>query len=105
MQVAIESGITPFYDYWVIKNNIDTLGKGRFLTQRDPLNPSTYRTFTGLSAGQYRMIVSDVNRCISTSSINFKVPPPLYVRFKKSSYNGYGVSCKGYNNGSAWVDS
>lgn len=105
MQVAVESGITPYYDYWVVKNNVDTLGKGRFLTQRDPLNPSTYRIFNGLSAGQYRMIVSDVNKCISTSAINFRVPQPFNVSFGKSSYNGFGVSCKGYNNGSAWVES
>jgi hypothetical protein len=60
--------------------------------------------YNNLGAGSYTLIIQDVNRCINLNRIVFRVPPPVVADIRKSSYDGlFNVSCKGYNDGSAWI--
>jgi gliding motility-associated-like protein len=102
--VSVIGGITPPYNYWVVKNDVDTLYSGLFTNNLNPSDPSTFRYYNNLGAGSYTLIIQDVNRCINLNRIVFRVPPPIVVVFNKNQYaGGYNISCKGYNDGSAWV--
>ena len=104
--VSVYPGITPPYRYWVIKNDIDTLYTGTFTNKRDPLDPSTFRYYNNLGAGSYTLFIKDVNNCENLNRIVFRVPPPVVADIRKSDYAGhFNVSCKGYNDGSAWIQS
>ena len=50
-------------------------------------------------------MIQDVNNCDNSStSLVFKVPPPIVAQIKNFEYpGGLNISCKGYNDGSAWV--
>jgi hypothetical protein len=102
--VSVTGGITPPYNYWVIKNDVDTLYSGLFTNNLNPSDPATYRYYNNLGAGSYTLFIKDVNKCENLNRIVFRVPPPVVVNFGKSPFaGGYNVSCKGYNDGSAWV--
>jgi gliding motility-associated-like protein len=102
--VSVIGGITPPYNYWVVKNDVDTLYSGLFTNNLNPSDPSTFRYYNNLGAGSYTLIIQDVNRCINLNRIVFRVPSPIVVVFNKKLYaGGYNISCKGYNDGSAWV--
>jgi gliding motility-associated-like protein len=55
---------------------------------------------TGLSAGNYNVIVSDANGCQAMSLVNVAEPSPVLVNINSLSYyNGYHISCHGSNDG------
>jgi len=59
---------------------------------------------TGLAAGIYSIEVTDNNGCSYISSVTLANPDILQAEVIISNdYNGYGVSCFGYNDGSASV--
>jgi gliding motility-associated-like protein len=88
----------------VIKNDVDTLYSGLFTNNLNLSDPATYRYYNNLGAGSYTLFIKDVNKCENLNRIVFRVPPPVVVNFGKSPFaGGYNVSCKGYNDGSAWV--
>jgi len=61
-------------------------------------------TATGLSAGTYNVIVTDVNGCDTTVSITLTEPVLLTaVTVVTSDYNGQDVSCNGASDGEAAV--
>ena len=97
-------GTTPPYTYTVMKNGTQIF-TGLFTNNYNPSDPGTFKVYTGLGAGTYTLIVADKNGCPGEpSSVIFRVPPPVVVEFGKSSYSGgYNISCKGYNDGAAWV--
>jgi gliding motility-associated-like protein len=102
--VSVTGGITPPYNYWVIKNDHDTLYSGIFTNNLDPSNPSTYKYYNNLGAGSYTLDIKDVNTCENLNKIVFRVPPPIVNVFSKSPFaGGYNISCKGYNDGYATV--
>ena len=102
--VSVTGGITPPYTYRVYKNDVNLLYTGVFTNNFNFSDPSTYRTYTGLGAGSYTLVIRDVNGCENASKITFRVPPPMVVGTSKSTFpGGYNVSCKGYNDGSAWI--
>jgi gliding motility-associated-like protein len=101
--VSVTGGITPPYNYWVIKNDLDTLYSGIFTNNLIPSDPTTYRYYNNLGAGSYTLLIQDVNGCLNINRIVFRVPPPIVSVFSKSSHAGYNISCKGYNNGYASV--
>jgi len=104
--VSVTGGITPPYNYWVIKNDIDTLYNGIFTNNLSFADPTTYRYYTNLGAGSYTLVTRDVNGCENFTRIVFRVPPVIVPVFNKSTYaGGYNISCKGYNDGSVWVQS
>jgi gliding motility-associated-like protein len=103
--VFVTNGITPPYNYWLVKNDIDTIGSGIFTSNYDILVPSTFKYYYNLGAGSYTLITKDVNGCEDRKSIVFRVPPPVVVNFGKSTYGNFNVSCKSYNDGSLWIKS
>jgi gliding motility-associated-like protein len=101
--VSVTGGITPPYNYWVIKD-VDTLYSGLFTNNLNLSDPTTYRYYNNLGAGSYTLVIQDVNGCVNLNRIVFRVPPPIVSVFNKSQYaGGYNISCKGYNDGYASV--
>ncbi|HLP71955.1 MAG TPA: gliding motility-associated C-terminal domain-containing protein [Bacteroidales bacterium] len=101
----VTGGLTAPYRYYLIRNNADTIGSGVFPANYDSGNPATYRIFTGLREGSYRLVTLDKNNCIANSpERKVSPPPPVNVTFGKSNFNGFNVSCRTYNNGEAWID-
>ena len=57
-----------------------------------------------LGAGIYALEVQDANGCADTLTVVFNEPDPLVCEsVVTSNYNGYNVSCHGFNDGSAEV--
>jgi gliding motility-associated-like protein len=98
-----QNGTTYPYFYWVIRNNTDTIGSGVFPNNYNPTDPNTFKVFQSLKAGAYMTSIRDVNGCENSTEnpTLLKEPAPIKVEFLKSDYNGYNVSCRGYNNGYA----
>ena len=104
--VMVTAGITPPYDYWLVKNETETLYSGQFSNTYEASDPTTFTHYSGLGAGNYTLIIHDVNGCENRYSAAIKAPPPIVATFNKSQYDGgYNVSCKGYNNGSISIQS
>jgi gliding motility-associated-like protein len=102
--VAVTGGITPPYQYWVVRNDIDTLFFGTFTDNLNLLDPFTFRYYNNLPAANYTLIIRDKNGCEDRKLMAFRVPPVMVVGFGKSQYQGgFNISCKGYNDGSAWI--
>jgi gliding motility-associated-like protein len=100
LYISADEGITYPYDYWVVKGTSEIVASGIFSGNQNSSVPTTYRYLTGLTAGKYTLFVRDVNGCIATQVETLR-EPPLMV----SVLNGINVTCKGYNDGSAWVQS
>ncbi len=106
--ISATNGITAPYYYWLVKDGSDTISTGMFSNNLNLSDPTTYRVITGLSAGVYTLYIRDKNGCNDENpkSVTLRPPPPVSVTFGKSQYpGGYNISCKGYNDGSAWVSS
>ncbi|HOK27166.1 MAG TPA: gliding motility-associated C-terminal domain-containing protein [Bacteroidales bacterium] len=106
--ISATGGITPPYNYWLVRNGVDTISTGVFSDNRNPADPTTYRIITGLSAGTYTLYIRDKNGCFDENpkTVTLRPPPPVVVQFGTSNYaGGYNISCKGYNDGAAWVSS
>ncbi len=103
--VSVTGGVTPPYNYTVLRNDTEVLFTGMFTNNLNLLDPNTYKYYSGLDEGTYTLIITDINGCENINKITLKVPPPVVVGFGLSSYSGaYNISCKGYNDGSAWVE-
>jgi gliding motility-associated-like protein len=105
--IAAINGITPPYDYWVVRGTSDTVASGIFSNNLNPMEPTTFRVVTGLTVGKYTLIIRDINGCyVPPSSVTLSPPPPMISVLKAKVYDGnYNISCKAYNDGSAWVQS
>ena len=55
--VSVTGGITPPYNYWVIKNDNDTLYTGIFTNNLNLADPTTYRYYNNLGAGSYTLLI------------------------------------------------
>ncbi len=107
IMVSAIDGITPPYEFWVVRNNTDTIMTGFFSDNLNLSDPTTYRLITGLPAGVYTLYIKDKNGCMEENpkSVTLRPPPPVTVTFGKSLYPGnYNISCRGYYDGSAWVN-
>lgn len=66
----------------------------------DGTNTISVNPYAGnLTAGDYTLIVTDINGCVKTASIDIGEPPPLNILI----LNTQSVSCNGGNDGSANV--
>ncbi len=103
-ETTSSSGIAPF-EYWITYNGQDTVS-----AELHGTIPTQYQTlgFADLYAGNYTLYVKDKNGCYSVTNPQADIvePPQITVTFLTRKYDGnYDVSCKGYNNGSVWIDS
>lgn len=98
-RIYVSSGITPPYEYWVVRNDSDTLDAGIFTDKYDLSVPSTFKIIEDLPAGNYKLIIRDGNGCITFRTAELKEPEPIDVSFEKSDYSGSDVSCRGYDDG------
>ena len=100
IRVYVSSGITAPYFFWVVKNQTDTLYNGMFTNNYSPTDSDTYKLYENLEAGNYMIIIEDVNGCIVIKTTELLEPDPITVEFDKSDYSGDNVSCLGYSDGS-----
>ncbi|MFO0355995.1 MAG: choice-of-anchor L domain-containing protein [Sphingobacteriaceae bacterium] len=66
--------------------------------------PSSYTSNaqnpSGIGAGTYTLVVTDLNGCVNTKTINLTQPNGLVGAIASATFNGgYNVSCNGYTNG------
>lgn len=61
---------------------------------------ATGTTISGIGAGEYNVIASDVNGCIGRDTFRIANPSPVEAFiFSASDFSGYGISCAGRNDG------
>lgn len=60
---------------------------------------STDEDLTGLEAGTYTVTVTDASGCVHTESITLTSPDAITVQANPNTYNGFNVSCLGYDDG------
>lgn len=60
---------------------------------------SSMKDITGLEAGSYAVVVTDVNGCTVSTSIILSEPEPIQLQSFPTTYNGYNISCFGLSNG------
>ena len=98
-QNASSTGTPPF-TYYVVYNSVDTVITDILYTT------GVYNNYYNMAPGNYKLYLKDANGCTDYNprEINIVPPPQITVAFDKKVYaGGYNVSCKGYNDGSAWV--
>jgi gliding motility-associated-like protein len=94
------TGIAPF-TYKILYNNVDTVITNTLTTT------NVFQKYFNLPSGNYKVFIKDVNGCINTDypEANIVAPDAITVEFSKKGYlGGYNISCKGYNDGSVWID-
>lgn len=67
-------------------------------------NGSNTQDLNNITAGNYSVIVTDVNGCTDTLSATLTQPNTLVATIDSlSNYNGYNISCHGSTNGAVYV--
>ena len=79
VDLDIDGGVSPYSILW---NNNETI---------EDLN--------NLTAGIYSVSITDNNDCINTNQITLNQPTPLSLSFGLSNYNGFNISCYGFEDG------
>ena len=79
IDMSISGGFPPYNYYW---NN------GQISEDLD-----------SLTAGTYNVIITDSIGCSTSEAIILDEPSPLLLADSISNYNGYNISCFGYNDG------
>jgi gliding motility-associated-like protein len=95
------TGIPPF-EYWIVRNSQDTVRHDTLFVLGEP-----YHYTSNLTPGHYQLFIYDANGCVNTSypEVNIVAPDTITVEFEKFVYpGGYNVSCRGYDDGSVWID-
>ena len=64
-----------------------------------PYPLTEFITPIGVPAGIYPYTVIDINGCVHDSIITITQPDSLYSGYTTGYYNGYEISCHGYNDG------
>lgn len=106
MWVYVQGGITPPYTYEVVKNNSELIGSGVFFGNFALSDLTTYKIFTHLGPGNYKLRIRDINGCEDIENYDFKVPPQISATIAKATFDGgFNVKCRGYNDGAAWISS
>ena len=62
-------------------------------------NGETNEDLDLIGAGIYTLLVTDVNGCVNSLSVEITQPEELIVEVVQSDYNGFGVSCNGASDG------
>lgn len=103
VSIGVSNGITEPYTYSFFKNETDLLGSGVFNTITDTISEQI--EFTNLASGPYTLKITDKFGCVRIKRYTLQPPTPMAVTFGKQAYSGgFNVSCRGYNDGSAWIE-
>ncbi|MDT8402138.1 MAG: gliding motility-associated C-terminal domain-containing protein, partial [Bacteroidales bacterium] len=88
----------PYY-YWIVKNEEDTVWTDVLYSA------SEIHYIPNLGVGTYEYILRDDNGCFfySTTSIELMAPQLITASYITSDYEGFNISCKGYNDGNISV--
>ncbi len=100
-RIYVRDGITYPYEYWFIRNDVDTLYSGIFSGNYDTGIPATFKVCENLTAGIYTLLIRDINGCETTRQAELKDPEPIMVTMSLSDYMGSNTSCRGYSDGFA----
>ena len=79
VNLNITGGISPYLTSWSNGENIEDLNN--------------------LSEGLYSVSISDQNNCLDYKQIILNEPTPLNLNFDLSNYNGFNISCYGFEDG------
>ena len=92
--------LLPPFEFWLVLNDADTVLNDIIWTK------GIYYA-NNMAAGQYRLIMRDMNNCYNEPNpITVTEPENISVTFGKKVFEGgYNVSCKGYSDGQVWVSS
>jgi hypothetical protein len=96
------TGIAPF-KYWIVRDGQDSTTAVKGTLPATEILQKHYN----LMPGNYRLFLKDANGCYDQTFPEATIVEPdvITVEFGKSKYSGeFNVSCKGYNDGSVWVD-
>jgi gliding motility-associated-like protein len=67
-------------------------------------NGASSQDINSLAAGNYSVVVTDVNGCTGTLSVNISQPPQLILAIDSlSNFNGYNIQCNGLSNGTVYA--
>jgi len=90
---------TPPFEYWLVHNGQDTIRTGIIN------NIGEIKKEKNLPKGYYLLVIKDSNGCYDRNYPQDEItePPSIDVSIMKSDYNGFNVTCKGYNDGSVWT--
>jgi gliding motility-associated-like protein len=89
----------------VINEANQLIWSGSFSGVRNPADPSTFAAIPGLGAGDYTLIITDINSCEYRSDPRRMIQPlPIVTSLDKRIFEGgFDIDCKGYATGEAWV--
>ncbi len=102
----IEAEISNFNGYGVSCNGQSdgfinlNVSEGTGVYNFEWSNGATSQSISEISAGFYSVIISDNNNCSQEFQFEITEPSPLEITSNLSSYNSYGVSASGANDGS-----
>ena len=86
------------HDYTDGGINLDILGGiAPYLTSWN--NGETVEDLNNLSEGFYSVSIVDQNNCSNSNQITLNEPTPLNLNFDISNYNGFNISCNGFEDG------
>ncbi|MDF1559732.1 MAG: gliding motility-associated C-terminal domain-containing protein, partial [Bacteroidales bacterium] len=100
--LALTEGEAPPYNYYIMRDLTDTVYQGPLPPQNFPPDPVH---IDSVAPGEYLLIVEDANGCKLPELRTLFDAPVTEVKFGKSDYSGYNISCEAYNDGSIWVSS
>ncbi|MEA1897011.1 MAG: gliding motility-associated C-terminal domain-containing protein, partial [Bacteroidota bacterium] len=93
------SALYPPFDYWLVGPLGDTLDSGQLNNFPD------LRNYTGLSAGEYTVLVRDAEGCYGVGTKEIKEPPPITFDLNPVVvYDTFHISCNNWADGSINVD-
>ena len=84
IDLTVSGGIAPYTYLW--SNGVIT------------------QNLSGLTPGDYEVIITDSNGCVRRASATIDLPPALSYKKNMSDYNGYNISCNGMANGYINID-
>jgi gliding motility-associated-like protein len=86
------------HDYTDGGINLDIFGGiAPYLTSWN--NGETVEDLNNLSEGLYSVSIVDQNNCSNSNQITLNEPTPLNLNFDISNYNGFNISCNGFEDG------
>jgi gliding motility-associated-like protein len=104
LEFWVNDGTTYPYSYLITRETGDTVDIGVLTGNRNFSNPATFRRYYNLPPGTYSLRLSDLYGCIHLRTYEVTQPEPITLVLDASRYEGdFNISCRGRNDGSAWI--